>query len=78
MITNEKDYNNTLDQLQAALKKSIAAATNALGEARLLRQGGYDANPMQSEADYLDLCEFMEELDKHNDEAQNLIERFYK
>lgn len=78
MITNSQEWNDTLDQLQSALKKVIAAATEALGEAALLRNGYGDEPNMQSEADYLDLCEFMEDLDKRHSEAQKQMERFYK
>lgn len=78
MISNENEWNNALDELQTALKKVLSDATNAIGEARLLRETDYSDNPMQSEADYFDLCEFMEDLEKHHSEAQKQMKRFYK
>ena len=78
MISNEQEWNNALDELQASLKKLVAFATSAIGEAYLLRHSDYSSNPMQGEADYFDLCEFMEDLKKHHSEAQKQMERFYK
>ena len=78
MISNEQEWNNALDELQSVLKKVVSAATNAIGEAHILRHSDYSGNPMQSEADYFDLCEFMDMVDKYNSSAQEILKRFYE
>lgn len=78
MISNEQEWNNALDELQASLKKLLSFATSAMGEAYLLRHSDYSSNPMQSEADYFDLCEFMALVDKYNSSAQEILKRFYE
>lgn len=78
MISNEQEWNNALDELQASLKRLLSYATNAIGEAYLLRHSDYSGNPMQSEADYFDLCEYMDMVDKYNSSAQEILKRFYE
>ena len=78
MISNEQEWNNALDALQASLKRLLSYATNAIGEAYLLRHSDYSGNPMQSEADYFDLCEYMDMVDKYNSSAQEILKRFYE
>lgn len=78
MISNEQEWNNALDDLQDSLKKLLSFATSAIGEAYLLRHTDYSGNPMQSEADYFDLCEFMALVDKYNSSAQEFLKRFYE
>lgn len=78
MISNEQEWNNALDELQASLKKVVSAATSAIDEAYLLRHSDYSSNPMQSDADYFDLCEYMDMVDKYNSSAQEILKRFYE
>lgn len=78
MISNEQEWNNALDELQASLKRLLSYATNAIGEAYTLRHSDYSSNPMQGEADYFDLCEYMDMVDKYNSSAQEILKRFYE
>ena len=78
MIETEKEYKDTLDELMMTLSKVRQTADDAYYSAYCLRKGYGAESGMQSEADYFDLCEFMEDMEKHHKKAQKLLEKFYK
>lgn len=73
----ENQWQETLTRLSAELNGVITAATDALDTARLMLRGYGNEPDMQSDVDYFDLCEFMEDLEKRHNKAQELMKRFY-
>ncbi len=74
----ENQWQETLTRLSAELNGVITAATDAFDTARLMLRGYGNEPDMQSDVDYFDLCEFMEDLEKRHKTAQELMKRFYQ